>query len=213
MNSFRMSQVLRRSVLTAAFGLALAGAGSPVQAQEFLPRAEALKIAVVATLQAPARVDGPVQVDADLKRALAGRDGEYGLLILPETKLSAAVIEAAGKDPVPVAQLWLRRLTPMMEDAPVEESRLQMVTVQHDGESVRAPLCVLAARRTDAGALELVVFGKGREPIARAPIQKVNRTQAQPIELDVERESEAGRLTFFLGGKFEAVLKVTELPE
>ena len=213
MNTSVMSPILKGRFAARVLGLVLACGAFSAAAQEMLPRTDAMKIALVATLQAPAKVDGPVQVDADLKRALAGRDGDYGLLILPETKLSAAALEAAGKEPIPVAQLWLRRLTPMMEDAPVDASRLQMVPLQHEGESLRVPLCILAARRTDAGALELLVFGRGREPIARAPLQKINRTQSQPIELEVERESEAGRLTFFFGGKFEAVLKVTELPE
>ena len=189
-----------------------AATGSSV-AQGILPRAEAMKVAVIATLQAPTKSDAPFQVDADLKRPVAGQDGEYGLLILPETKLTAAVLEAAGKDPVPVAQLWLKKLTPIVDGGPVEESRLHMVSLQHDGETHRAPLCLLGVRRTDAGALELVIYGKGREPLARVPLLKANRTQTLPIELEVERESEAGRLTFFLCGRYEATLKVTELPE
>ena len=203
---------IRQTLLAAALAVGLAAAAS-ARAQDILPREEAMKLALAATLQAPTTSDTPIQVDADLKRALAGHDGEYGLLILPETKLTAAVIEAAGKSPVPVGQLWLRKLTPMVDGSPVDSGKLRLVSLRHDGESLSVPLCLLGVRKTDAGGLELVVYSKGKEPLLTAPIQKAERSQTLPIEIEVERESDSGRLTLHLGGRYAATLRVTELPE
>ncbi len=204
---------IRNTLLATALLAGLAVTATSARAQDILPREEAMQLALAATLQAPTSMDTPIQVDADLKRPLAGHDGEYGLLILPETKLTAAVIEAAGKQPIPLGQLWLRKLTPMCDGSPVDTSRLQLVSVRHDGEAMRVPLCVLGARKTEAGALELVVYSKGKEPLVRVPLKKVERTQSLPIELAVERESDSGRLTFHFAGKYEGSIQVTELPE
>ena len=204
---------IRNTLLATALLAGLAVTTTGVRAQEILPREEAMRLALLATLQAPSSMDTPIQVDADLKRPLAGHDGEYGLLILPETKLTAAVIEAAGKQPIPLGQLWLRKLTPMCDGSPVDSSRLRMVNVRHEGESMRVPLCLLGARKTEAGTLELVVYSKGKEPLVRVPLTKAERTQALPIEMAVERESDSGRLTLQIAGKFQATIQVTELPE
>lgn len=211
MNTLR--NPIRRSFAAAFVAAAVAASALAAQAQEILPREEAMKLALVATLAAPSTADAPIQVDADLKRPLAGHDEEFGLLILPETKLNAAALEAAGKTPVPLGQLWLRKLTPMVDGGPVESSAHRMVTIQHEGETHRVPLCLLGARKTDAGGLELLVYGKGKEPLARVPLQKIERKQQLPIEISAERESDSGRLTFFIAGRYEATLRVTELPE
>jgi hypothetical protein len=208
-----LSRINPRSVLTLLLSAVASVIAAAAQAQEILPREEAMKIGMIATLQAPPSMNTPIEVDADLKRPLAGRDGDYGVLILPETKLTAGVIEAAGKQPIPLGQLWMRRLTPMVDGSPVDASRLQVVSIQHEGETHRVPLCLLGARRTDAGALELVVYSKGREPLVRAPLQKTERKQSLPIEITAERESDSGRLTLHFAGRYSATLTVTELAD
>ena len=206
-----MNKTSIRSALAAA--ALLAASFLPAAAQDVLSREETLKIAVMATLQGPAATDLPLTVDTDLKRGLAGHDGEYGLLILPETKLTADVIGAAGKQPIPVAHLWLRKLTPIVNGDPVETDKLRMVSVAHDGESFRAPLCVLGVRKGAGDGLELVLFGKSKEPLLAVPLSKTSRQQALPIEISAERESDSGKVRFFLGGKYEATISVTELAE
>ena len=112
-----------------------------------------------------------------------------------------------------MGQLWLRRLTPMVDGYAVDASRLQMVHISHEGEYVRVPFCLMGAGRTKDGGLELLVFGKGKEPILRVPMKKVDRTQSMPIEVRAERESESGRVTLQFVGRYEATFSVTELSE
>lgn len=172
-----------------------------------------MRYALVAALHEPATTQVPLRVDADLKRPVAGYDGDYGVLILPETKLTAATLAGIQGDVIPVGQLWLRKLTPMVDGSAIDEAQLQMVRVWHEGDSTRVPLCLLGVRKAKEGALELVVFGKGKEPLLKVPMAKASRTQSMPIEFTAERESESGRLTLRLVGQYEATLFVTELPE
>ena len=209
MQSKSMKTTIRNFVLTTSAILAAATA----QAQEMLSREEAMRYALVAALHEPATFQAPIRVDADLKRPVAGHDGDYGALILPETKLSAATFEGQGGGILPVGQLWLRRLTPMVDGYAVDASRLQMVNISHEGEYVRVPFCLMGAGRTKDGGLELLVFGKGKEPILRVPMKKVDRTQSMPIEVRAERESESGRVTLQFVGRYEATFSVTELSE
>ncbi|MBL9134588.1 MAG: hypothetical protein JNK85_01905 [Verrucomicrobiales bacterium] len=196
-----------------ALGAALLAPGWVAQSQEFLPREEALRYALVAALHEPTNTQAPIRVDADLKRPVVGHDGDYGVMILPETKLSAATLEKVGRDVVPIGQLWLRKLTPMANGFAVDSSELHMVQVRHEGESARVPFCLLGARRNESGALELVVYGRGAKPIAQSSLIKSNRTQSLPIELSAERDSDSGRLSLHLVGQYTATISVTELPE
>lgn len=194
-------------------GAALIAPALPAQSQEFLPREEALRYAMVAALHEPTNTQAPIRVDADLKRPVVGHDGDYGVMILPETKLNAATLEKAGRDVVPIGQLWLRKLTPMANGSAVDASDLQLVRVWHEGQEARVPFCLLGVRRTEAGPLELVVYGRGAKPIVQSTLAKSTRNQSLPIELTAERESESGRLTLHLVGQYSATLSVTELPE
>lgn len=205
MNTTIRNLALATSTLLAAL--------SASQAQELLSREEAMRYALVAALHEPATFQAPIRVDADLKRPVAGHDGDYGALILPETKLSPAAFESVGTSVVPVGQLWLKQLTPMADGSAVEASRLQLVNIWHDGESLRVPLCLLGVATAKDGSLELRVYGKGKEPLLNVPLKKVERTQAMPIEVRAERESESGRMTLQFVGRYEATFSVTELSE
>ncbi|MCC7374205.1 MAG: hypothetical protein IT581_06100 [Verrucomicrobiales bacterium] len=212
-----MTKLSLNSLQSQLSGLLLAAAvfapAITTVAQEILPREEALRYAFVAALYEPANTQAPIRVDADLKRPVVGHDGDYGVMILPETKLTAATLEKIGRDVVPIGQLWLRNLTPMANGSAIDSSDLQMVQVRHDGESARVPFCLLGARRTEAGALELVVYGRGAKPIAQTTLAKSTRAQSLPIELSAERDSDSGRLNLHLVGQYTATITVTELPE
>ncbi len=205
-----MKTNLRTGLLAATL---LAAALLPAGAQDLLSREDTLKLAAAVTLQTPSTADAPLVVDTDLKRGLAGYDGEYGALLLPETKLTSDAIQAAGKQPVPIGHLWLKKLTPVVNGDPVGAGRLRMVDVRHDGEDLRVPLCLLGVRRGVSDALELVVYAKGKEPLLAVPLSKIDRKQELPIEIGVDRESDSAQLHLYLGGKFRATLTVTELPE
>lgn len=210
MNIMTMKTSLKSLVATASV---LVAVGLPASAQEMLSREEAMRYALVAALHEPSNLQAPIRVDADLKRPVAGHDGDYGVLVLPETKLSASTLQGVQGDVVPVGQLWLRKLTPMAEGSAIDESRLQIVRVSHDGEYVRVPLCLMGVQKSKEGGLELVVYGKGKAPLLKVPMTKAARTQSMPIELAAERESESGRVTLFFVGQYQASFSLTELPE
>jgi len=210
MNTKTMKTTLKSLVVTASV---LAAAAIPASAQEMLSREEAMRYAFLVSKYEPTTGQAPIRVDSDLKRPVAGHDGDYGILILPETKLSASTFQSLQGDVVPVGQLWLRKLTPMAEGSAVDESQLQIVRVMHEGDTARVPLCLLGVRKAKEGALELLIYGKGKEPLLRVPMTKAARTQSLPIEFTSERESDSGRVTLRFVGQYEATFFLTELPE
>lgn len=199
----------RRSLVVCAVGVLATVA---VRAQEVLPREEALKYAFAAALHEPSSMAAPIQVDADLKRPFVAHQDDYGVMVLPETKL-AAMLSGAAKDVVPVGQLWLRRLTPLVQGSGVGASELQLVRVEVQGESERVPLCLMGARKTEAGTMELVVYGRNRTPLLAVPLRPTTRSQSLPVEIAGERESDGGLLRIYVLGKYVAELPVTELSD
>lgn len=205
-----MKSIRQLSLVVAVLGSTLASA----LAQEVLSREEAMKYAFLVAQHEPSASQSPIAVDSDLKRAFGAHEDEYGALVLPETKLSPATFEsAAGRDIIPVGQLWLRKLTPQVDGSAVEPSVLTMVSIPHDGESHRVPLCLLGARKTAGGSWELLVFGKSKEPLLKVPMTAKTSSQSLPVELRGERESDGGKLTVRLVGRFEATVPVTELAD
>lgn len=179
--------------------------------QEQLPRREALKYAFLVSTDLKTLQSTPITTDVDLKQPVALRDGDYGAMILPEAKLTADAIAKAGEQIVPVGQLWLHKLTPMRGGSGIPGYQLRLVNIVGEEESGEAAQCALGVKNNGADGLELLVFGKEKNPLLKVPLKKTERTQQLPIALQAEREDESGRLTLNLLGRYEASFRVTEL--
>jgi len=107
--------------------------------------------------------------------------------------------------------LWLHQLAPMRHGQAVSRSALRLVTVRAQGDAATVPQCALAVRRNPSGALEMLVFGKGKEPVLAVPLQPFDARQSVPIDLAAERDYDSGRLTLKILGKHQATIPVTEL--
>lgn len=153
----------------------------------------------------------PLATEVDADQPVVITDDPYGGMVLPQKNLKVEAIAQAGETAVPVGQLWLRRLTPMNEGEPVAQDRLRLVTVRSQGEEVTAPQCALGVRRNAGGKLELLVYGKGREPVLTVALKPLDATQSAPLDLEAERDGDAGKLTLKILGKYQATMSVTEL--
>lgn len=180
------------------------------QAQDRLSPDEALRYAeLVGTVQAELK-GVPAATAVDLKQPVAVREGDYGLMVLPAVQLSEDVLAKAGADIVPVGQLWLHKLAPLAHGQVIAKDKLKLVTVSGGAGSATVPCCPLAVRKAADGRLELLVFGKGKDPIVTAPLNLSARRPGGPLDLEVERYSDRGQVTVKLAGKYAAVLEVTD---
>jgi hypothetical protein len=192
--------------------LTLGTALNHLPAQEQLPREEALKYAYAVSVNLEQLQGTPIATDVDLKRPTVLKDGEYGGMFLPEAKLTAEGIAKTSDKVAPIGQLWLHKLTPMLDNQGISAERLRMAKVtDQDGIEVRVPQCTLGMRRNATGALELLLYGKGTEPLVTAPVSAAGDKTEQGISLEVERDYSGGELTITLFGKYKAKLSFTEL--
>src|SRR5207245_8588541 len=104
-------------------------------------------------------------------------------MVLPDKRLSEETLARAGADVTPVGHLWMRRLAPAVDGtvAPGDKLRIVTVTTQNN-EELKLPFCLLGVRKGGDG-LELLVFGKDKEPVAKLPLKKVSAQAETPIEL------------------------------
>jgi hypothetical protein len=180
------------------------------RAQDRLPETEALRYAaMVDSVQAGLR-NTPGAVNVDLKRPVAHRDGDYGLMILPAATLSAETFAHIGAESVPIGQLWLLKLAPLLDGQVIANDQLRMVEVSGSEGTATVPCCHLGVRQASAGGLDLLVFGKGQEPILTTPLKPIAARQSTPIDVEVERQSDSGRVTLKLAGRYAAVIAVTD---
>jgi len=199
-----MTQITKLAVLLA--GLTTVA----MQAQERLSPEEALRYAdLVGSVQTQLR-NVPGATALDLSQPVAVRDGDYGLMVVPAAKLSADTLAKAGSEVVPVGQLWLLKLAPLVDERVVGDEKLQLVKVRGSEGSATVPCCHLGIRHAAGGALELLVFGKDKEPILKTALRATQGRQSRPLDLEVERESDRGRVTLKLAGQYAASFSVTD---
>jgi hypothetical protein len=179
------------------------------QAQEKLSREETLKYAFFVCADLKEMLNTPIPTDPDVKRPVAVRDGDFGGMILPEAKLSADTLANAGKEAKSVGQLWLLGLAPMNAGEVVPASKLRKVHVRATDQEADAVCCALGVSKDPDRGLELVIYGKDKEPVTRAPMKLVSGEQENPIEMSAERKDDSGVITLKLLGKYEATFSVT----
>ena len=197
---------MKRMILIAALLAAIPLA----QAQERLSREQSLKYAFLVSVDLKQLQGTPIPTDPDVKLPVAVADGDYGAMVLPETRLNAEVLAKAGKDVTPVGQLWLHKLVPLGDGQVVPESKLRLVTVSGEEGRATVPCCALGVRKDANGSLELLVFGKDKEPVLRVPMKSVSAKQDSPIDLSAERKDDGGLLTLKVLGQYEASFMVTD---
>ena len=116
-------------------------------------------------------------------------------MVLPAARLSEDALAKAGAEAVPVGQLWLLKLAPLVNEQVVANDKLKLVTVSGSEGSATVPCCHLGVRKSGEGKLELVVFGKGKEPIVTAPLKTIASKPSSPLDLEVERQNDRGQVT------------------
>jgi hypothetical protein len=180
----------------------------PLWAQEAIELEHAQKAARKLAAAATAITDAPftVEVDREKPQGIKAKDG--GLIVLPDRKLSAELLAAANSAITPVGQLWTLKLVLANDGNAVPTTKLRRITIADDEKEREVQLYYLGASRNDEGALELIVYGKEKEPLARVPLVSRQTTKQEfPIEVAGEkRDDHTGVLTLRLCGQFEAQL-------
>ena len=200
---FGFARVLRCLVACGVVALS-----TVAMAQDRIGTEEAQKVGrkLVDLLGTPA--DAQLTISADTDRGEGYKHGELGLLVLPDQKLTAAVLEGAKAEPVPVGQLWMKGITPVSDGVIVPVAKHRKLTVTEGDKSVDVTVCLLGARKRD-GKMELVLYGQGKEPITVAALEPDQSASTAPIGVTVAKETEeTGRIELTLAGKFKAKLFV-----
>jgi len=174
------------------------------QAQEALPREQALKAAFQLCRDLPKMLDTPIPTDPDVKRPVGVHAEKRGLLVFPESKLSLDAIAKAGPEVVPVGQLWMLKIVPMVDGQPVKAEQLHLVTVSGENETVDAALFAMGARKGSQGQPELLVYGKDKKPLLSLALKPISEKQENPIEASAERQGDGAEVTLKLFGKHAA---------
>lgn len=190
--------------LAPALLLSAAAAAQDIQ----VPHAEAVRIAAFAAGD-PANLAGTgIPTDPDLKYAVGLRDGERGVLALPETRLGPEALDAEGT--VPAAQLWLRGVHLLRDGLPLPAGCGRVVTFAAPGApAIEVVRYSLALRPAAGGGRELAVFGDGPEALFAVPADAIAGIGVRPVELSAERGDDAtGSLIVRLAGRREARLDI-----
>lgn len=184
---------------TLCFNLAVAGA------QERIPAEKVQAVAHKLLENLGPVADAQLKLEPNADKGDAFSVAGAAALVLPDKNLTAAVVEKAGADIVPLGQLFLKGLSPVTNGraTPADQLRTLMFS-DKDGEQ-RVTVLLLGFRKLDGG-LELVAYGKDKAPLLQLPIRKVESTaQDLPVALAGEKEDDdTGRMTLSILGSYKA---------
>jgi len=175
-------------------------------AQDAVPVEETREGARKANVAIASEKEMPLRIDPDLEKPVAVRGGGVGLMIVPDKRFTAAQLGALGADLLPVAQFWSRNASVQVNGEGAKREQVRVIGIDDGFKKVDVELYLIGAKKNENGAVELLLFGKGREPILRLPIANgapTGTAQALPIELAGRKTGDdSGVLTLrFAGGK------------
>ena len=178
-----------------------------------MPAEQIGKIARKVTEALGSPSDAPFAVDADADKSAGIKGGgETGLVLIPDRKLTAESVANAGKEVTPLGHLWMRNVVPAVNNASADPARLRTVNVRDGDQEAKVEVYFLGVSKTEAGALELGLYAKEREPLVKVPLVKTDASASVlPIALDGHKEGEnTGVLVVTVFGSYKADVTVTK---
>lgn len=148
--------------------------------------------------------DLPLATNVDNEKPQALKAGEAVLMVIPDQSLNADALSNASATVIPVAQLWTHRI--ILNSSSLSQQRT--FTFPEKERDLTVNLYLIGAAKNAGGTLELIVFGKDKEPLAHIPLSSAEgASQSFPIEIAGQKESDdTGRLTLSILGKHKADL-------
>jgi len=184
---------------------------SPGLADETIPRRDALSLATAVAADLKVLQDTPIPTDVDLKHPAGLRDGDAGVLVLPECKLTLGAVTNAGEKAVSIGQMWLHALAPVRDGRTVDRAQLRLVPVTLDEGEVTALQCTLGVQKSSTNGLELVLFGRDKTPLVKAPLKKIEARSSAPIELASAPSGSGDKsLTLKILGQYQATIVISD---
>lgn len=185
------------------------GIGINANAQELVPRRDAVRLATYLNFDLSVFESTPIPSDADVKRPVAYREGEYAALIVPESKLTPETFANAGNKIIPVGQIWMHKIAPIKNGAALSSESFKTMPVTIRDETYNVMLCLLGAKKKSDNTMELLIFGKDKEPLLTVPLKQIESKQEFPIEAEVKRLDYSADVTLKIVGKYQATFEVT----
>ncbi|MGB8165865.1 MAG: hypothetical protein WCF18_00040 [Chthoniobacteraceae bacterium] len=180
-------------------------------AQERIDSQEAQRIARKLTDTVGNPSDAPFTTEVDPDKPNGFKGSGVGLMALPDRKLTADALEHAGKDIVPLGQLWTMGASVATNGKAVASDQLRLVKVGDEGKQRELQLYYLGAGKSDSGELQLIIFAKDKaQPVLRVPLKKSGSSSfSSPIELEGRKQDdESGILTVRVLGDYSAEVTV-----
>ncbi len=203
---------LKKTLIAIVSIIAFAGTAA---AQDGIPLGDAQRIArkFVATVEA--FNEQPFTVEADGDKPSGVKGGEAGVIVVPDKRLSAESFAKAGKEYTPVGQFWARKVMLVTGGRPVASDKLRIATMGDGERSSEVQFFLLGMAKNEKGEPELLVFGKGKEPLFRVPLEKRSEVKQElPIEVSGRGAGEGSAvLTLNLLGRYTAELEIQKSGE
>jgi hypothetical protein len=151
-----------------------------------------------------------IKTDVDPEKACAVQGEGGGAMVIPDKTLTADKLAKAGKEIVPVGQLWLRKWTLVVDGSPVPEKTLKIAKINIDEKKRPMPLFLLGVRKNGDKGMELLVYAKGNEPLLVMPLKVIDFIPDTPLDLEWTRgEKLVDPLTMKILGKYQAEFAIT----
>ncbi len=192
--------------------LALLLTTSVLRAQDPQPlSADELGKATALLMEASTRLGAlPLKFELAPDQAVGLKAGEVGLLLIPDKRLKAeneakAEFKYAKGETLPVGQLWTKNLSPKDKDATLPNAKLRLTKITAGDKELELAVFALGLEQSAKGEFQLVIYGKGEQPILRVPLTLEKNAGAAPVGLSARKTGdESGVLELKLLGRFKA---------
>lgn len=151
--------------------------------------------------------DAPFRLEVNAFKPCALRgDDNTGALAVPVYSLKHKIESARPKTPIPVAQLWLHKVVPLINGKPADKESLRLVKVKTNEGEAEVSMYHVAFQRAGKGG-KLILYGEGEKPLLEITLKPMNVPQEMPIDLEARKGENGGPLlVLYVADKYEGNL-------
>ncbi len=204
------------SLIAVLFALTLAARAQDLQP---IPAEELAKATQLLTEASAQLTDLPLKLELAPDQATGFKAGEVGALLIPDKRLKAERPDPADKkktkgEMMAVGQLWTLKLSPKDKDAVLANDKLRLVKVAGKDKELELALLILGIERAAKKEFQLVIYGKGSQPVLRVPLVIEKSKGAAPVVMSARKTGEeSGVIELKLLGRFKAEIPMGKQAE
>lgn len=206
-----MRKIVVGFVIGVVVSLSAARTARAQQDLEVVPEDIAQQVVEASVEELKKVTDAPLKVEVDARQSTVLGTAEMGgVAFLTHRHVTEDALKKSDKEVVPLGVLGLYRFSLVADKKPVPTDKLRSGVIVVEGMTFEVSFCFVGIKTEQDGNRRLVIYGKGKEPIVKLPLNDFETKGERSVSIECKVGSGDGTLNLNVLKKFQAIVPLKQ---